>query len=106
MKALVRRLVRLGVLILVVRVLADLATPFLPGAFWFDPTASVQAAEATRPTMAVAVAPAPSAPARRTAVIRVPQERRDSRPVAHVPTFRPRIPYLEESTSPPASDDD
>ena len=106
MKNFVRRLVRLGVLLLVVRVLADLATPFLPGAFCFDPTVSVQAAEATRPTMAVVVALEPAAPARRTTVVHVPQDRRESRPVPHVRTFRSPILYLQDPGSSPAPDDD
>ena len=106
MKKVGRRLVRLGILLLAVRVLADLATPFLPGAFCFDPTASVQAAEATRPTMAIVVTLEPAAPARRTTAVHVPQDRRESRPVPHVRPFRSPILYLQDPSSSPAPDDD
>lgn len=106
MNPLPRHLVRLGILFLVVRILADMATPLLPGAFRLDPTTSVQVAEAAPPTVVATVPPGPSGFPGRVGIVHMPQQRRESRPAPHAYTFRPRIVHLSESGSSPASDDD
>jgi hypothetical protein len=102
-----RQIVRLGILFLVVRVLADIATPHAPGAFRLDPRDSVEAAGAPHQAIAVAIPAQPSRTLGDAVTRHGAQPRLESRSTVHVRTFFPRILHPSESTgSPPASDDD
>jgi hypothetical protein len=101
-----RTFVRFGLLFLVARLVADIATPLSPGAFRLGPGASVQAARPPQHAMALVVPAAPSrgpeAPERHVAP---PRQR--PRPVASIRTVVPRVlPTSESIGSPPATDDD
>ena len=98
---------RLGILLLVVRVLADIATPHAPGAFLLDPYASVEAAGSAHHSIAVAVPGPPSRLMGASAVLRRAAEPRvKPRPTAPPRTFFARVLHPSESTtSLPASDD-
>lgn len=104
MRSLVRPLVRLGILFLVVRIVADIATPFSPGAFGLDPS-SVLAAE-VKPDDTAAPSPAvlPGRPQWADDVHVAPQ-RRAPRPSPRVRLFLPCIVHLSDSGSPPVPED-
>src|SRR5262245_33414178 len=99
-------LVQLGILLLVARILTDLATPLLPGAFRWDPPTSVQTAEAAPPAVAASSPLEPSALSEPVATVRTLRHRRASPPPPPSHTFRPRVIHFSESSAPPASDDD
>jgi hypothetical protein len=107
-----RQALRLAVLFLVVRVLVDLATPLLPGAFRLDPNESIEVAAASyqatssaamvQPPMIARRAVSPSLVASRSAAV-PPSEPRVARDPGT--TIR-RISYLTEPrTSSPSPDD-
>ena len=107
----VRHALQLGVLLLVVRLFVDLATPLLPGAYHLDPNESVVVAGASyqaglnatvQPPLAARQSPSPSQPQSETVVAPTLTEgaRRLRTPV-------PRLTYAPERTaSTPSSDDD
>jgi hypothetical protein len=100
-----RHLLQIGILLLIVRVVADIATPLLPGAFCLDPTTSVQAAETVR-QVAAAVPVVQSGPPGQRVSIQAVQPRRTPPLPPHVPGFFLRIAHLSEFSSPSTSDDD
>jgi hypothetical protein len=107
MKLLLRQTVRLGILLLVVRVLVDMATPHSPGAFRLDPSTSVEVARASHPASAAAVLAQPSRTQGRAVTGPIAQQSAELRSARPARAFFPRIIHLSESTgSPPASDDD
>jgi hypothetical protein len=105
MRSHVRPFIRLGVVLLVARVVVDVATPLLPGAFSLDPATLVQAVEADRPVAAAAPAPPSGAPGR-DAPIRMAQPRRAPAPAPRARAFVPRILHLSEASPSPSADDD
>ena len=104
-----RYFVRLGVLLLVVRVLTDIATPHAPGAYRVAPGASVEATRAPYQTMAVAV-PVPAPPSRLEGLVgtrRMAEPRVETRSAPSARIFLPRVFHPSESAgSRPAPDDD
>lgn len=104
--------VRLGVLLLVVRLLVDLATPLLPGAFQLDPNESVVVAGGLYHSGVSSATVQPPLIARHAAgaslaASRVPVKPLELRVGHHPSTPVPRITYLREpTTSTPSSDDD
>jgi hypothetical protein len=111
MKLSLRPAVQLGVLFLVVRLLVDLATPLLPGAFRLDPNESVvvagtsyqvggNAATVQLPPIARHVACA-SAGSTRSAV-----QSSEPRSACPLCTSFPRITYLTEPPASTSSPDD
>ena len=112
MKRSLRPVGHLGVLLLAVRLLVDLATPLLPGAFWLDPNGSVVAARASHQIVVNAAAAQSPSIARHAACASPgssrwavqPEEPRGAR---HLCTSIPRITYRTEPTaSAPSPDDD
>jgi hypothetical protein len=101
------------VLLLVVRVLVDLATPLLPGAFQLDPNESIEVAVASHQATASAATVQPPVIPRRAVSPSLVSARSAAVPsseprVARDPdTTIPRISYLTEpKTSSPSPDDD
>jgi hypothetical protein len=106
MSLLLRSIVRLGILLLVVRVLVDMATPNWPGAFRLDPSTSIDAARASDPAGGSAMLAPPGRMPGRPVVEPI------ARPRPELPWAPPAravspVVYLSESTgSPSPSDDD
>ncbi|MGH7311331.1 MAG: hypothetical protein ACREK6_21825 [Candidatus Rokuibacteriota bacterium] len=100
-------LLKLGILLLVVRVLVDMATPHAPGAFRLDPSTSIEADRAPHAASVVAVVARPSR-AQGHAVTRHVARQSAASPLAPaVRALFPGIVHVSESPgSPPASDDD
>lgn len=110
MRLSLRLAVQVGVLFLVVRVLVDLATPLLPGAFRLDPNESVVVAGTSYQLGVNATTVQPSPIARHAACTSPgssgsvqPSEPRVAR---HLCTSFPRLTYLTEPTASTSSPDD
>jgi hypothetical protein len=107
-----RRLVQVGVLVLIVRVLVDLATPLLPGAFGLDASVSMAAAAtshhvALNPAGPLSPSIAPCAGVDTRSPAEPTLHRRDPGVTRPWPTRASRITYLaERAASSPLSDDD
>ena len=107
-----RPAVQFGVLFLVVRLLVDLSTPLLPGAFRLDPNESIVVAGASYHTAVNAATVQPPPIARHAACTSPGSSRSAVQPsqtriANHLCTSLPRTTYLTELTaSTPSPDDD
>lgn len=106
-----RPAVHVSVLFLVVRLLVDLATPLLPGAFSLNPNESVVAARASHHLAVIVAAVQSPVIARHTACTSPGSSRwavppSEPRVARHLCTSIPRITYLTEPTAPTPSPDD
>lgn len=101
-----RSAVRLGILLLAVRVVVDMATPQSPGAFRLDPDTSVKVASALHHTAAVAAPAQPLRTSARVVTERIASHRTESRVAPQVRVFLPLTLHPSESTGSPASSDD
>ena len=102
---------RVAVIFLVVRVLVDLATPLLPGAFRLNPNESVEAAAGSHQLVVSFVNVQPPPSAQRTA----PESRASCGPAVRRPEPRvgrqlrgpiPRVTYFTEPASSSSTPDD
>jgi hypothetical protein len=101
----------LGVLLLAVRLLVDVATPLLPGAFWLDPNGFVVAARASDQIAASAAAVQSPSIARHAACTSPGSSRWTAQPpelrrARYLCTSIPRITYRTEPTASTFSPDD